>query len=171
MTTCPSCKRQERATADELPAAVRKDMSMFIELSHLLEFRGVDFMRCVNCGRYFDGLTGDIIEKPSDSLSPSVTCVVPALWADFLALPPDLLRIVANECGAGNRVCGSVRGNTARGWVALYMDGYFRDGHMVSSWVAQRPKFIDGRDLSSYICDAMSVALCPNESEAQQAAS
>jgi hypothetical protein len=154
-----------------MPAAVRKDMFMFIDLSHMLDDRGIDFVCCANCGRYFDRISGDIIEKPSDSLSPADTCVDRSIWSEILALPPDLLRIVANECSAGNRVCGSVRGTTKHGLLALYMDGYFRDGHIVSSWVEKKSKFFDGRDLSCYICNAMSVAVCPNKSEAQQAMS
>jgi hypothetical protein len=146
-------------------------MSMFIELSHMIDCPGADFVRCVNCGGYFDRFSGDIIDNPTESLTPADACIDRPLWSELLALPPDLLRVVANECGAGNRVCGFVRGITQQGLLALYMDGYFRDGHMVSSWIEQRSKFIDGLDLSSYICDVRSVAVCANESEAQQVAS
>ena len=169
MTTCPSCNHEERAGTDGLPAVVTNDMSMFIGLSHMLDGDQVDVVRCVNCGGYFDRCSGVIIKNPGESLFPVKDCVDRALWTDLLALPPDLLRVVANECLLGNRVCGSVRGSEERGWLAFYMDGCFRDGHMVSSWIEQMSQFVDGLDLSSYVCDAMSVAVCSQKSQAEQA--
>jgi hypothetical protein len=170
MTTCPSCNHEEQSGAEEFPAAVRNDMSMFIGLSHMLDDDQVDVVRCVNCGKYFDRLSNAVVEDLVDSLLPAENCVDRELWTDLLKLPPDLFRVVANECRLGNRVCGFVRGTEPNGWHAFYLDGFFRDGHMVSSWVKQRSRFVDGLDLSSYVCDARRVAVCSQKSQAEAVA-
>ena len=168
MTRCPACKQEERTGTEGFPAAVSEDMSMFIKLSHMLDGDHGDVLCCVNCGKYFDRSSDAIIDNPAESLRPVAACVDDEHWDAVLSLPPDLLRVIAGECRLGNRVCGCVRGAGACERKAFYLDGYFRNGHMVSSWVEQKTHFADGLDQSSYVCDSASVAICAKQPQAEQ---
>lgn len=167
MNTCPVCKNEEIRPAGEPADPVANEFRLFIDFSHILEQGYEPACRCKNCGAYFRPDSWDVIEDPQETLRPNQSFVPTKLWSDVLALPPELFRIIADECALGNRVCGASSKGLPANWRLIYMDGSFRDGHIVSSWVDHHRQYQNGIDRSVYVCDTMRVAIGADEKLAE----
>jgi hypothetical protein len=168
MNTCPACKKEESRPAGDCPEAVAKEFRWFIDFSHILEDDCGPACRCKNCGAYFHPDSRDVFKDPQEMLRPNPSFVPTQFWIDVLGLPPELFRIIADECALGNRVCGITSDGLPADWRLIYLDGSFRDGYIVSSWVDHHRHYQNGIDRSIYVCDTMRVAVSADEEQAEQ---
>jgi len=170
MNTCPSCKKEESRPAGDYPETVANEFRWIIDFSHILEDGYGSACRCKNCGVYFRPDSLDVIKNPQEMLRPNPSFVPPQHWSDVLALPPELFRIISEECVLGNRVCGTTSRGLPVNWKLIYLDGSFRDGYMVSSWVDHHRYYQNGIDRSIYVCYTMRVAVSADKNPPEQGA-
>ena len=166
MSTCPVCKKEERHPAGEYPEAVANEFRWFIDFSHILEDGHGPACRCKNCGGYFRPDSREVISEPQETLRPNPSFVPTQYWIDVLGLPPELFRIIADECALGNRVCGITSDGLPADWRLICLDGSFRDGYIVSSWVDHHRHYQNGIDRSICVCDTMRVAVSADKEQA-----
>lgn len=167
---CPVCKKNDEALESlrrRYPKEVQNDLSHFLDFSHLVEDSTYKTIRCCNCMAYFLEETNQVIDDPIRELKTRKDLVPVEVLETLYSLPSDLFRVISNECRLGNRVCGVVS-EPQNGRIALYLDGSFRDGHCTSSWTEQWSRFVNGIDVSIYICDAAKTAIAAQRATAEQ---